>query len=528
MGKFTTSLLVFVVLLLLPSCTPTEPINVARVTATGTAVPIPTTTLMPSSTATQHLMETPTLTPSATLTPSITPTPTASRTPRPSITPTATPTLEPVEPLTIRYPSATQLEEYLLAIPTGYFHTTSSFEDDRDSIVRSFYYRGLTIAAEIIYADVNGDGIEDLVISDELLAAVFLWTGNEYATPFIIVGPSWEISSSSQTSVADWTHDDIPEIIFDYLSDFWNPGVRYDNWTRFIISCQGVECHIAWRGLLTSLTDDYNLGGITLIRATLQTQTDDQQRVWLEYIRRSFSIYNYNPDPQWWETWLAEEPFDTLKVFTSTVSSFAWNGSTFELEEEKPITNAYIVNENAILEAEADSMIASITAESNHAADGLNDVCQLFVQDHAVGSVFGCKRNFTTVAWSDIVGDQQPEIVVQALSAKEPHDLNFDLITDISCMHQRLIIYEWDGENATEVANVAGCVVQSDLYGVRLVDYDSDGQLEIMAASSWFTEPVCYPEPSFSCWFEFGYTNQIFKWDGSKFELWAEVPEETE
>lgn len=82
MGKFATSLLVFVVLLLLPSCTPTEPIDVARVTATGTAVPSPTFPTISSTNTPQPdtLTPIPTFTPYAT----VTPTPTTP-TPRPTI-----------------------------------------------------------------------------------------------------------------------------------------------------------------------------------------------------------------------------------------------------------------------------------------------------------------------------------------------------------------------------------------------------------------------------------------------------------
>lgn len=81
-----------------------------------------------------------------------------------------------------------------------------------------------------------------------------------------------------------------------------------------------------------------------------------------------------------------------------------------------------------------------------------------------------------------------------------------DLLSDETCMHQRLLAYQWNGDQAVEIANVAGCVTQEDLYGVRLEDYDHDGQLEIQAAHNGQLR------------------NRAYKWTGSKFVLWGDIP----
>ncbi|MCA9984300.1 MAG: hypothetical protein KDE59_08405, partial [Anaerolineales bacterium] len=93
--------------------------------------------------------------------------------------------------------------------------------------------------------------------------------------------------------------------------------------------------------------------------------------------------------------------------------------------------------------------------------------------------------------------------------------------------HQRQIIYQWDGEQAIEIANIAGCVVRSNLFGVELVDYDGDGHLEILAASSWTSNVDCVPTSRLPCWYHFGYTTQVYRWDGFGFTYVAEIPNNT-
>ena len=126
--------------------------------------------------------------------------------------------------------------------------------------------------------------------------------------------------------------------------------------------------------------------------------------------------------------------------------------------------------------------IAVVSVKNNGAADNNNDVCQLTVAGQSVGGSFGCRGNFTTVEWKDITGDGVPDIVAIAFSAGDPVDSKGNSLADDHCMHQRLLASQWDGQPATPIANVAGCVMREDLYGVRLADVDGDGKLEIEAA----------------------------------------------
>ncbi len=74
-------------------------------------------------------------------------------------------------------------------------------------------------------------------------------------------------------------------------------------------------------------------------------------------------------------------------------------------------------------------------------------------------------------------------------------------------MHQRMIAYGWTGQIAKQIANIAGCVQDDDLFGVRLIDLDQDGQIEILAAGDGSTE------------------QQAYKWNGEAFVFWSYVPE---
>jgi hypothetical protein len=108
------------------------------------------------------------------------------------------------------------------------------------------------------------------------------------------------------------------------------------------------------------------------------------------------------------------------------------------------------------------------------------------------------------VAWRDLTGDGRDDVVVTAFSAGYPYGPE-DLLSDTNCMHQRIIAYQVEDGIASEIANVAGCVERSDLYGVRLLDVDQDGQVEILAAPNG------------------DLNNRAYEWNGQRFVLWGEV-----
>ncbi len=269
-------------------------------------------------------------------------------------------------------------------------------------------------------------------------------------------------------------------------------------------------------------------GGLNLFQSNLENIISDNQ-IFLEKKNSRFSIYNSHFWPRDTEYW--NLPLGALKVMTTTLDIFVWNGTQFVFVDSNVVNEPYIIEEAMALEASHDDDFATITFENNHDPIGDNDFCQLFLNEETVGDVFGCKQNFTTVEWLDITNDQRLEIVVTALSGARPSALSGswpdvdseDLysLSDIRCVHEHILAYEWDGVAIRKIADVEGCVVQEDLYGVELSDTDNDGQVEILAVNNLFSDSACITTTIFhSCWFEIDPKINIYKWNGAEFVFW--------
>jgi hypothetical protein len=83
-------------------------------------------------------------------------------------------------------------------------------------------------------------------------------------------------------------------------------------------------------------------------------------------------------------------------------------------------------------------------------------------------------------------------------------------------------IYEWDSGNAKLLVRAEGCVVQEDLFGVRLTDVDGDGVFEILTVGL----PVLSSKllNGLDQWHDFNRNSQIYKWNGTAFTYWKDLP----
>ena len=142
-------------------------------------------------------------------------------------------------------------------------------------------------------------------------------------------------------------------------------------------------------------------------------------------------------------------------------------------------------------------------------ASNANDYCQIAVESSALGDYFGCRHDFTEVGWQDITGDGKEDIVITAYSSGYPYGPE-ELISDEICMHQRIIAYSEEDDGYRLIANIAGCVLEEDLFGVKLEDITGDGEPEIIAAHL-ITETDEYP-------------TRAYKWNGDEFVMWSELP----
>lgn len=515
--------LIFLLIAALTACTKAE------------LASVPTQTVTPAATtiATQEPLVIPTRLPDSTaivittLEPTITPLSVLTSTNTSPIEPTSMLTITPVPVITNRQPSIAELEKYLTEL--------SLREDPIGHVI------------ETMYEDINGDGEVDLVISDFLFVGIFIWQDTHYSGAFIYQGYPWKYDPGSRITLEDWTNDGIPEVIFDLRDDTGGTGVRVTNWTRYVIHCPKNKsaCRVIWAGLLGSIYEGYGPGGVSLLQADVNLVSKEDDTLNLDVNTESFAIYSsgnifytshvgdgilsYSGGRES-EGYPPYFPLESLKVYTSTLDIFSWNGIEFEWQETRILKPAIYTDSIAVLEAQnSEGQTASITTRSNKDAGLSNDICQLAVDSVALGLPFGCKNNFTVVKWQDVIGDEQAELVVIAYSGVYTNS-GFEgeyLSPDKDCIHQRVIIYQQENAQFKQIANVTGCVVQSDLYGIRFQDIDEDGQVEILAASSWFTAPRCWsrilgPEgQQDNCWYEFGYQNEVYKWNGSEFIYWG-------
>jgi len=492
-----------------------------------------TLTSEPSRTVTQKVVETFTSTPQSIKTPIQVPSQTPTKIPDPTKTSTQQPTIvstaTAVPTIANRHPSNEELETYLT---------------DLDLFIEPGFSYGHVV--ETIYEDVNGDGEDDLIVSDYMFVGVFLWRDDHYEGSFVYQGDPWKYDPGSRVTLEDWTGDNVPEIVFDFRQDTGGTGVRVTDWTRYVIHCAEVElsCQVIWAGRLGGLGEGYSNGGISFSQSSLKHIRDLHDAPILEVESESFAIYAWGSLPytspigdgiltyksgRKIDDYPEYSPIESLKIYTATKDIFVWNGSQYEWQKTDILTPSVTIDFQANLQAlNADGPNASVTFKNNNDAGLNNDICQLNIDGQKIGFEFGCKYNFTQLEWQEVTGDDKEELVITAFSNVYT-DTGFEgelEYPDKDCIHQRMIVYQQAASEMKQIADVTGCVVESDLYGVRFEDIDNDGQVEILAADGWFTNSRCSSRFSASgpegkqenCWYALGYQNEVYVWNGSDFD----------
>jgi hypothetical protein len=425
--------------------------------------------------------------------------------------------------LDARYPTIEELEAHLLNITSEEFRLHTPF----------------TTSVDFIFEDVNGDGEEDLIVSDFMTIGVLVWNNTHYREPFLIQKYPGRWDPSSRVYLEDWTNDGIPEVVFDYRIDGGVTGVRYADWTKSIVHCLQISeesCKVVWTGKIAAITNDYNGGGLDLYRADIGRNINDDGLISLFVTTNAIAVYSWGwhlapnfsnspiisglGDPT---SGLPHDYYlESLNVYTSTLSVFTWDGNTFAWQDTEILEPAISIDSQSSLEALSNKgQTAIISAEFNNAPTYQNDSCQLIFDGVVAGTKFGCKQNFTTVYWQDITSDGQEELVIIVLSGA--NDEFGNQLSDKDCVHQRLLAYQQTNSQLIEIANITGCVMQSDLYGVQIQDVDGDGQVEILAVDGVLTEPNCdetitpYAHERIYCWYELSQQDEIYRWNGSEF-----------
>ncbi len=482
-------------------------IGLAGCTGPGAALGTPTSTEQPMIEASAMPTILPTSTPALTQAKA-----TNTPAPQPSLTatPTSAPTVIPTPLLTVKEPSAEQLASYVKVKPDNIRTEDVNGDGKTDLIV---FERTSQIGfwqTWVWYADVNGDSETDLIVFEEPFVWIWIWAGDHYAEAFRSeqLHYSWA-GINLRVLFEDWTEDEQPEVVVEY----WGlahpgPATWTDYWVRKIIHCQAIKCAQVWEGALAKYYSDAFWGGMSLYQTTLRATTDTIGRPAIRALATNFTLY------------CCESFSAPLNISSSIASVYSWNGSIFELTDKQVASVERTVESQSSLTALSKTEVAATVSAMKDDDSSLNATCQLHIADQAVGSPFRCIPDFTTVEWKDITGDGQEEAIVLALAAPyEPGKTDPEVVA--RCMHQRLIAFQGNANQATEIADIAGCVVREDLYGVSLQDFDSDDQLDILAA-----EPL---SPKLAgcvgnCWYELNHRSQIYKWNGAQFVFWDDVP----
>jgi hypothetical protein len=494
----------FIAVLLLTSCGGTQSLPTTQLPKAVTSSPIISTKI-----------STPTISPS-----------TPSKTSLQTKDVTATQKTEPF--LTKRNPSLKELNDYLQKNPINFyglgddsrFRAEDVNGDGKPDLVDRSSDDG-RIYSVISYKDVNGDTEDDLVISDATGIIILLWNEDHYGELFRLETDTWSRADLTPNIVTyqDWTNDGVPEVVLDHNFASGGTGLMEYITNRTIIRCENITCENIWEGNIAYHADDYNTGGLEHYEVDMQPTVNKEGKLIIRAVDGGFNIY-YSDSWEW-----TDFP-DDLNILPSKLSIYTWNGKNFELTNQQVISLAAKVDFDASLAAKSSTGVnAKVIAKDNHTSGNSNDYCQLIINGENVGRHFGCRHNFTTVEWMDITGDDLEEVVVVTFSAGYPlssYEENEDYLSDEECMHQRIIAYQSDGKNNVEIANVAGCVIQNDLYGVRLEDYDGDGVPEILAApnvqdydNDGIFEVTEGPEIKLN--------NRAYKWNGKKFVYWSDI-----
>jgi hypothetical protein len=378
-----------------------------------------------------------------------------------------------------------------------------------------------TTESIIAYADVNGDKQDEIIVYGINELIVLAWDFDHYKVLYRRDQEYGFDYLSGKLLFHDWTNDGISEIVLDSTSQ-WHigTGINSISTERSILHCGINSCENVWNKVIASQMDDWNTGGLDNDTMELSSFIDKDGNPIIRAIDERFSIYCCFESE-------SIEDSTSLYIYPSVLSIYTWSGKNFELTDEQIINLESRIKSMATLaDSSSTGINAKVIAKDNHVSGDDNDFCQLIINGENVGKHFGCRHNFTTVEWKDVTGDSHEEVVIITYSAGIPYDdSGGDVLSDEVCMHQRLIAYQSDGTTNTEIANVAGCVIQKDLYGVRLQDYDGDGIPEIFAAPNaddydgdGIVDDTTGLGPSIQL------NNRAYKWNGKKFVYLSDFP----
>ncbi|MBE2197761.1 MAG: VCBS repeat-containing protein [Anaerolinea sp.] len=448
----------------------------------------------------------------ATILPPIAPTPTPSRTVLPTVMATVTPvptmtatattsptaTMTPAPRLTTSQPNLADLQEYLVSVPARVFS-----EEHNEALLFEGYFQEFPLSehAEIVYQDINNDGLDDMIVFElqpsiwgRGILLVMIWQTDGYGDPLLLVNFA-KYDPRHRFLFEDWSGDGAPEIIYDFQSDTGGTDYIDTTRTRYVIHCQE-QCAVIWWKVIGEWEQFYTVGWT---HTTIERSIDDETPN-LSVLTESF----YAPQLQ---NILSDSFNPGFQVLTSTLEIYTWNETRFELVESQILSLPYYFEAQPIWTTTNKSGIqAHLIAEfSEETLYPPIYVCSLHIENNWTSEPFDCDPGFTSVEWRDITDDGQDELVVTALAFAQ----------------QRLLAFQWNGTEAVQIADVTGDIIRVNLFGVAVDDVDSDGRMEIRAGKIDLSQrSFCrnfsgfYPDEIEICWQEWNFTEEVYRWNG--------------
>lgn len=471
------------------------------------------------------------------------PPPTSTRTPTATWTPTVWPTWTATAAATaMRGPSPTPIavERAWLSdddiVQIVYFGHVAPYDDDVVSSLPKQRERVSEFFGELERQDldVDGDGDLDVVVSSE--------NGDKWNSfAFVLVigqtgrrWQEWSYSASVGRACVDSraTFRD-GMVVADFVSCGSGSGFLPIDWTQNWILCRDGQCATVWSGLVLYTLRTY---ASSVARDYIVAQFEWLDATTFQVVTRQFSVRGL-PDPNWllhYEEKHEPPPSSVGAAWESgpdTVDTYRWNGSVYGLDRHVELRPAWRTgSESDAMTAETRSLVSASLEKTLYpgygghtydlyrqvwsnlwgsppegnqpgqlaaaAHDGTPDllgphvaglvetsrlgICLLnaYAYDNGAFNPLGqakfyCVADFTHMLWTDLTGDGQAELAVKTIppdagSVETPAGL------------QRVYVYSTDA-GLVELARIDGVLNGQDGAGIRLVDVDGDGHVEILA-----------------------------------------------
>ncbi len=458
----------------------------------------------PQVTATANATDTPI---KATVQPTSTPQPT--NTPLPPVGTDTTLPPTTVEFITSPEPQIAEIEAYL----------------------RANTYPGWEEVAKVFFRDVSGDGQADIVaVTDQAPVFVFIWQGDHYGHPQQT--GSWDLGIDGADGrylyFSDYTGDKVPELVNDSWHTRGTDEYVAVDWQRQITTCDQEHCWVIWEDWTGTYAEAPIATGMFYYNSSDNYYRTETNQLVME--RRYFgfgAFWEYTGDvepvlhPQQNAVALGWDTTNKIYRDVELIRYYVYDGERYVFQSDEVVTEPELIAEDSNLQAlgpkDADAFIRLELDQTSPTYR--NDRCELYLNGESVSDAFLCKFRFTKLAWEDVIGERDKELVVTTFAGEQAY-LWADLIAEKGCFHQRLQVYTWDGENLDQVANIVGCVRRANMFGVKIEDYDSDGQNEILAAVFWpeFLEPE-QPDGISQDYLVVNQDVEIYEWDGEKFVI---------